>query len=107
LAWSGIFAGAGRVSGKGPDGAPATLVFLPEVFLPGVFLPGPLPQPPADPWFVRMAGYPGVGLSLAWEKPAIASHDQPLHRRVTVLVADGLLATGDIQQLITTLGESA
>ena len=106
LAWSGIFTGAGTVSGKEPDGAPATLVFLPEVFLPGVFLPGPLPQPPADPWFVRMAGYPGVGLSLAWEKPAIASHDQPLHRRVTVLVADGLLATGDIQQLITTLGES-
>ncbi|MBT2596385.1 DUF6807 family protein [Arthrobacter sp. ISL-72] len=96
LAWSGMFRGAGTVSDKEPDGDPATLVFL----------PGPLPQQPGDPWFVRMAGYPGVGLSLAWEKAATASHDKPLHRSVTVLVADGLLATSDIQQLITTLGES-
>jgi hypothetical protein len=54
-----------------------------------------------------VAGYPGVGLSLAWEQPAVASHANPLQRSVTVLVADGLLSTSDIEQLITTLGETA
>lgn len=91
LAWSGTFR-----QGE-PDGGPATLVFLPRLE----------PEQPGDPWFVRVAGYPGVGLSLAWEQPAVASHDNPLHRTVTVLVADGLLSTRDIEQLITTLGETA
>ncbi|KQR65530.1 oxidoreductase [Arthrobacter sp. Leaf337] len=91
LAWSGAFR-------KGePDGGPATLVFLPRLE----------PEQPGDPWFVRVAGYPGVGLSLAWEQPAVASHANPLHRTVTVLVADGLLSTSDIEQLINTLGETA
>ncbi|MBP1134937.1 putative dehydrogenase [Arthrobacter sp. PvP023] len=89
LAWSGNFR-----NGE-PDGGPATLVFLPR----------PEPGQPCDPWFVRAAGYPGVGLSLAWEQPATARHASPLHRTVTVLVADGLLSTSDIEQLITTLGE--
>jgi predicted dehydrogenase len=91
LAWSGTFR-----PGE-PDGGPATLVFL----------PGLEPGQPGDPWFVRVAGYPGVGLSLAWERPATASHARPLHRTVTVLVHDGLLATSDIEQLVTTLGETA
>lgn len=91
LAWSGHFGTGGGNFGGAPDGGPATLVFLPA-------------NP--DPWFVRVAGYPGVGLSLAWEHAAIASHANPLRRTVTVLVADGLLSTRDIEQLITTLGES-
>lgn len=97
LAWSGDFGNGDLRSGDGafgsgePDGGPATLVFLPA---------------DPDPWFVRMAGYPGVGLSLAWDRAATASHANPLHRTVTVLVADGLLSTGDIEQLITTLGET-
>jgi predicted dehydrogenase len=92
LAWSGMFR-----KGK-PDGGPATLVFLPR--------PAGATEP-QDPWFVRMAGYPGVGLSLAWEHAAAAGRDNPLRRSVTVLVADGRLSTVDIEQLITTLGESA
>ena len=88
---------AGTFRNGEPDGGPATLVFLPR----------PEPEQPADPWFVRLAGYPGVGLSLAWEQRATASHARPLHRTVTVLVADGLLTTREIEQLITTLGESA
>jgi hypothetical protein len=95
LAWSGTFRGGES------DGGPATLVFLP-----GAFLAGAGAKQPGDPWFVRVAGYPGVGLSLAWEQEATASHASPLHRTVAVLVADGLLSTGDIEQLITTLGES-
>ncbi|MCT9869034.1 DUF6807 family protein [Paenarthrobacter aurescens] len=98
LAWSGTFdagtAGAAHVTGDPGLGHPATLVFLAS------------PQAP-DPWFVRHAGYPGVGLSLAWDAPVATEPGRPVHRSVTVLITDGFLATQDIEQLITTLGESA
>ncbi|MEV7662929.1 DUF6807 family protein [Paenarthrobacter sp. NPDC089316] len=92
LAWSGTF-DAGTVGDTGL-GHPATLVFLAS------------PQAP-DPWFVRHEGYPGVGLSLAWDSPVATEPGHPVHRTVTVLIADGFLATQDIEQLITTLGETA
>ncbi|QCO99749.1 oxidoreductase [Arthrobacter sp. 24S4-2] len=92
LAFSGNFGSEDGDFGNAERNAgPATVVFLPV-------------NP--DPWFVRMAGYPGVGLSLAWEHAATTSLADPLRRTVTVLVADGLLCTRDIQQLINTLGES-
>ncbi|SDX38990.1 Predicted dehydrogenase [Arthrobacter sp. cf158] len=98
LAWSGTFdagtSGAAHVTGDGGLGHPATLVFLAS------------PQAP-DPWFVRHAGYPGVGWSLAWDAPVPAEPGRPVHRSVTVLVTDGFLATQDIEQLITTLGDQA
>ncbi|MDR6988079.1 putative dehydrogenase [Paenarthrobacter nitroguajacolicus] len=98
LAWSGTFdagtAGAAHVTGDPGLGHPATLVFLAS------------PQAP-DPWFVRHEGYPGVGLSLAWDAPVTTEPGHPLHRTVTVLIADGFQATHDIEQLITTLGEPA
>ena len=98
LAWSGTFdagtAGASHVTGDPGLGHPATLVFLAA------------PQAP-DPWFVRHSGYPGVGLSLAWDAPVVTEPGHPVHRTVTVIIADGFLATQDIEQLITTLGESA
>nr|WP_307106037.1 DUF6807 family protein [Arthrobacter globiformis] len=89
LAWSGVF----RAAGKPGPGEEATLVFLAS------------PQAP-DPWFVRMSGYPGVGLSLAWHEPLLASRDNPVRRTVTVLVADGILSTTDIAQLTESLGET-
>jgi predicted dehydrogenase len=92
LAFSGNFgSGDGGFGNAAPEARPATLVFL---------------AANPDPWFVRLAGYPGVGLSLAWEHAATATHVNPLRRTVTVLVADGIRSTRDIQQLITTLGES-
>lgn len=98
LAWSGTFdagtATATPVTGVPGLGRPATLVFLAS------------PQAP-DPWFVRHSGYPGVGLSLAWDTPVTAEPGKPVHRTVTVLITDGFLATQDIEQLITTLGEPA
>ncbi|MFJ4171983.1 DUF6807 family protein [Paenarthrobacter sp. NPDC089714] len=96
LAWSGTFDAGTSPGGHGTCGLghPATLVFLAS------------PQAP-DPWFVRHSGYPGVGLSLAWDTPVRAEPGNPVHRTVTVLIADGFLATNDIQQLISTLGESA
>ncbi|NEA29772.1 DUF6807 family protein [Actinomadura bangladeshensis] len=42
-----------------------------------------------DPWFVRVAEYPGVGPALAWDKPlTVPEH---LDRAITVVVADGRL----------------
>ena len=81
LAWSGKF-----------DGGPATLVFV-------------APEGCTDPWFVRMDGYPGVGQSLAWDRPVMAEPGNPARRHITVLVADGILATTDIEALINHQGD--
>lgn len=43
-----------------------------------------------DPWFVRVAEYPGVGPALAWSEP-LRLHGE-LSRAVTVVVADGRLS---------------
>ncbi|XAS71460.1 DUF6807 family protein [Micrococcaceae bacterium Sec5.1] len=97
LAWSGTFdaaTGSGQTAGDPGLGHPATLVFLAS------------PQAP-DPWFVRHSGYPGVGLSLAWESPVAAEPGRPVHRTARVLIADGFLATQDIEQLISTQGDPA
>ncbi|GAA4047136.1 DUF6807 family protein [Nonomuraea soli] len=40
-----------------------------------------------DPWFVRVAEYPGVGPALAWDKPLLVEGE--LRRSITVVVADG------------------
>ena len=61
----------------------------------------------ADPWFIRVAGYPGVGQALAWEEPVIATPDGPVERSVTVLVADGRLNLSEIQNLIDSLGDNS
>ncbi|GAB3183123.1 hypothetical protein GCM10027060_17400 [Nesterenkonia halophila] len=45
----------------------------------------------ADPWFVRCSGYPGVGMSLAWDAPVAAEPGREVARRVRVAVVDGRL----------------
>jgi len=80
LAWAGEF-GAGS----------ATLVFVAA-------------EGCADPWFVRVDGYPGVGQSLAWDTPVIARPGSPVQRSITVFVADGILGTADIEALINRQG---
>lgn len=42
-----------------------------------------------DPWFVRLAGYPGFGASLAAQRPVTVPPDGSLTRHVRVAVADG------------------
>jgi predicted dehydrogenase len=79
LAWSGTFAGGA-----------ATLVFVAA-------------EGSTDPWFVRVEGYPGVGQSLAWDAPVIAEPGNPVRRSVTVILADGILGTEDIETLISKL----
>jgi hypothetical protein len=42
-----------------------------------------------DPWFARVAEYPGVGPALAWDRPLAVA--DTLTRRVVTVVADGRL----------------
>ncbi|MGN9838368.1 DUF6807 family protein [Nonomuraea sp. H19] len=62
------------MSGADPDGRDWTLVFVQEA---------------DDPWFVRVADYPGVGQALAWDRPLVV--EDTLTRRVVTIVADGRL----------------
>ena len=79
LAWTAQF----------PDG-PATLVFVPD------------PQED-DPWFVRCSGYPGVGLSLAWDTPVRTTSSAPISRSVSVVVVDGRLDDDGVARLVADL----
>lgn len=74
LAWSGDF-----------SGKPATLVFT-------------APPEAADPWFVRAAGYPGVGSSLAWDAAVVLQPGESLSRSVTITIADGLATDDQIKK---------
>ncbi|MEV0622394.1 DUF6807 family protein [Nonomuraea sp. NPDC050404] len=62
------------MSGTTPEGRDWTLVFA---------------QADGDPWFVRVAEYPGVGQALAWDTPLVV--DTTLTRRVVTAVIDGRL----------------
>lgn len=55
-----------------------------------------------DPWFVRVAEYPGVGPALAWEEPLAVPGS--LDRAITVVVADGRLTPDQARGLA---GEAA
>jgi Methane oxygenase PmoA len=46
----------------------------------------------ADPWFVRVAEYPGVGVQWAARDPVTLSAGERLTRGLRVLLADGVLA---------------
>lgn len=50
-----------------------------------------------DPWFVRVADYPGVGSQLAAPDAVRLDPGGALHRGLRVLVADGALDTGAIE----------
>lgn len=48
-----------------------------------------------DPWFVRVADYPGVGSSLAWTTPVVLAPGETTGRAFRCLVADGRLSDAD------------
>jgi hypothetical protein len=52
-----------------------------------------------DPWFVRVAGYPGVGTAFAWDAPLPLEPDAELQRILRVAVADGRRDAGELAQL--------
>ncbi|UKA63264.1 DUF6807 family protein [Arthrobacter sp. FW306-04-A] len=96
LAWSGRFS-AGTSDGRTePGGAAstATLVFISA-------------EDCTDPWFVRVDGYPGVGQSLAWDAPVTSEPGVPVRRSVSVIVADGILSTADIEALTNQQGNDS
>jgi len=75
LTWTGDF----------PAGA-ASLVFA-------------APAEAADPWFVRLSGYPGVGSALAWDRPVILAAGESARRSFTVWIADGILTPAEAAAL--------
>jgi predicted dehydrogenase len=75
VAWSADF-----FAGPGASG-PATVV-----------VSGPDAAEARDPWFVRVASYPGLGSALAWERPVSLEPGAVLSRRFDVAVADGRLS---------------
>ncbi|GGS96850.1 DUF6807 family protein [Nonomuraea spiralis] len=76
------------MSGTEPDGRDWTLVFV---------------QAGDDPWFVRMAEYPGVGQALAWDRPLVV--EGTLTRRIVTVVADGRLGGSSAAALAATVEE--
>jgi hypothetical protein len=64
----------------GDQRRPYTLVFVPGDTLTA-----------ADPWFVRVEGYPGVGSALAFDEVLVLRPDEPQRRHIRVHVVDGRL----------------
>ncbi|MGJ9426538.1 DUF6807 family protein [Nesterenkonia halotolerans] len=62
---------------------PATLIFLREEGNP-------------DPWFVRHASYPGVGMSLAWDEAVLATPGESVRRALRVMVLDSRLSSAQV-----------
>ncbi len=72
------------LAGRSPTGQPWTLAFV---------------QPDdADPWFVRVVEYPGVGPALAWDRPLPV--DTAVTRRVVTLVLDGHPGRNELARLV-------
>ncbi|GAB3601610.1 DUF6807 family protein [Microbacterium tumbae] len=54
----------------------------------------------ADPWFVRVADYPGIGSSLAWDAPVRLDADEALTLSFRGVVADGRLSDAEVGALL-------
>ena len=54
----------------------------------------------ADRWFVRTGIYPGVCAALAFERPLVVTPEAPVARRLTVLVADGMLSRDGVADVV-------
>jgi predicted dehydrogenase len=86
LAWSADFAAGPGISG------PATIVIA-----------APDAAAAGEPWFVRASSYPGVGSSLAWDRPAILAAGEVLRRRFDVAITDGRLTEAETTGLVAEL----
>ena len=89
LAWSAAFAGPTDHSPAAPATAEATIALAPADDVSA-----------ADPWFVRVAGYPGIGAALAWDRAVAASPSAPVRRAYRLLVADGRLTDAEVGALL-------
>ena len=57
----------------------------------------------AEPWFVRVSDYPGLGSALAWDSPLALAQGQTLDRRFDLVVADGRLDHDAVAALVARL----
>jgi len=83
VAWSADFAAGPGISG------PATIVIA-----------APDAAAAAEPWFVRVRGYPGLGSALAWDRPASLAPGAVLRRSFGVAIADGRLSEAETRELV-------
>ena len=54
----------------------------------------------AEPWFVRVSGYPGLGSALAWDRPLVLTPGDTLERRFDILVVDGRLDSDEVAAIV-------
>ena len=57
----------------------------------------------AEPWFVRVRSYPGLGSALAWDQPVVIAPGAALRRRFTVAIADGRSSEDEARALAAEL----
>jgi hypothetical protein len=58
-----------------------------------------------DPWFVRTRDYPGVGSSLAWDRPLLLAAGGTIRRRIITVVVDGILPAARAEELARNVHE--
>jgi Methane oxygenase PmoA len=58
----------------------------------------------ADPWFVRVRDYPGVGSALAYERPVVLNPGEIVQRSLMVIVLDGILGTDEAPAVLAAAG---
>ncbi len=58
----------------------------------------------AEPWFVRVSDYPGLGSALAWDRALTLAPGQSLERRFDIWVADGRLDSDAVARDIIRIG---
>lgn len=78
-------AAAGVVPAGPPEGGDFTVALAPA-----------RGQSADDPWFVRVADYPGLGSAWAWDRPAVVEPGAPFTRGLRCLVADGRLTDEEV-----------
>jgi hypothetical protein len=67
-----------------------------------IFQPGD-ERTAADPWFVRVEGYPGIGSALAFDEVLRLEPGTPVRLRMRVHVIDGRLGRTEVQALHDTI----
>lgn len=92
VAWSARFGDGGTGDGPRGEGGEAGVVIAAA------------PEAPADPWFVRLAGYPGIGSALAWERAVELAAGGTLERTFRFWFVDGPLDAARAAALVAGRG---
>lgn len=104
--FTGPIEGAGAIEGEDAvNGAVAPWAAVSAEFLHGPDATGPATialqtLDSDDPWFVRLAEYPGLGSAIAWDSPTVVPAGAGLRRRYRAIVADGVLSASEVSALL-------